>query len=347
MTIGYKSRKWQAVLTVSASGPEHSPLFEEQGRFYRPRMAADLRYTTADVDFFETHFGERNVDSGQQELHLRLRNPSKDQFAHALDDIEQWLGSFRRDPDWDGGGILFCFAGHGREGDGGLVLYDGVVAPSEIIARLASLTAAVSPPGRLRISTQLDSCHSGAFNTELLDACLDRHADFMMPFHLFASCLEDEFSYEESSLGHGIFTYCFSVREAVLGSLAARAIQPDNTYGPSLAIAKGELGCALLTSGAQNPVVYWNGGRCIEVSGQRVALFQQDDEYIGLDEMRTQANRARDRVLEVIRPMRPDVIAKAIGSDAEMRATIHDTIKFLLDPTEWLHGMGTPSEDGN
>lgn len=56
MPIGYKSRKWQAVLTVSSSGPEFSPVLDHGGRFLKPRMAADLSYTTADVDFLESYF---------------------------------------------------------------------------------------------------------------------------------------------------------------------------------------------------------------------------------------------------------------------------------------------------
>lgn len=47
-----KARRWQATVTVSASGPEYSPQFEESGAAFRlPRMAANLLYTTAEVDF--------------------------------------------------------------------------------------------------------------------------------------------------------------------------------------------------------------------------------------------------------------------------------------------------------
>src|SRR5215216_6098633 len=77
MPVGYKRRKWQAVLTVSASGPEFSPVLDEGGRFYKPRMAADLRYTTADVDFVEKRFQNGDYDSGEHEFHLRLRNPTQ------------------------------------------------------------------------------------------------------------------------------------------------------------------------------------------------------------------------------------------------------------------------------
>lgn len=331
MPVGYKHRKWQAVLTVSASGPEFSPILERGGRLYRPRMAADLRYTTADVNYLESHFRERNYDSGKEELHLRLREPTREQFFCALDDIKRWLGSFSRDPDWDGGGILFCYAGHGQQGNGALVLTDGTVSPNEFIDSLTSIANHASRPGRLRISMVLDSCHAGAFTTEILDGCFNRCNDLIVPFHLFASCMADEFAWEESGLGHGLFTYCFSVRNPTPGTLAATAIQPDNTFGPSLAIAGGELGCSLLTAGQQNPVVYWNGTGCLEVCRQRIGLFG-DDECMSLEEMRSWLRRERDRVVEVIKPMRRDILVGGRLSDENMRASIQETIQFILNP---------------
>jgi hypothetical protein len=331
MPIGYKHRKWQAVLTVSASGPEFSPVLERGGRFFRPRMAADLRYTTADVDYLESQFRKGNYDSGEEELHLRLRNPTREQFFRALGDIERWLGSFNGDPDWDGGGILFCFAGHGRQGDGALVLTDEAISPDEHIGSLTSIASNVSRPGRLRLSAVLDSCHSGAFATDILDSCFNKHRDLIVPFHVFASCMEDEFAWEESDLGHGLYTYCFSVSEPAAGALAATAIQPDNTFGPSLAIAGGELGCCLLSAGAQNPVVYWNGAGSLEVCGQHVNLFQ-DDECMSLEEMRSWLKDERDRVVDVIKPMRRDVSIGGQLSDDDMRASIQETIQFISNP---------------
>lgn len=332
MPIGYKRRKWQAVLTVSAGGPEFSPVLERGGRFFRPRMAADLRYTTADVDYLESHFREGDYDSGKEELHLRLQNPTREQFFRALDDIERWLGSFTGDPDWDGGSFLLCFAGHGQQGDGALVLSDGSISPDELISSLISIASNISRPGRLRIAAVLDSCHAGAFATEILDGCFNRYSDLVVPFHLFASCMDDEFAWEESGLGHGLFTYCFSVREPAPGALSATAIQPDNTFGPSLAIAGGELGCSLLTAGAQNPVVYWNGAGHLEVCGQLIDLFK-DDKRMGLEELRSCLRHERDRVVEVITPLRPDVSMRGRLSDGEMRASIQQTIQFILKPT--------------
>jgi hypothetical protein len=325
-----KRSKWLAFLTVSASGPEFSPLLEEMGHLRRTRMAADLRYTTADVDFLESNFKEPNYDSGEKEAHDRLRNPTRDQFFKSLRDVGPWLGGFRGEPVWDGGGFMLCFAGHGREGDGALVLEDGVVTPSALLDALAEIASEVSAPGRLGVSVALDSCHSAAFTTELLDSCFREHSDLLVPWMLFASCMEDEFALEESSLGHGMFTYVFSVQPSSPLSFGAKAIQPDNTFGPSLAIAGGELGCSHLTYGAQNPVTYWNAGVYLEICGRWVDIFD-DGDYVGLEEMRTRLKHHRDEVAEAIRRARPDVHFRGLPTDAENRASIRETIEMLSE----------------
>lgn len=326
-----KHRKWQAFLTVSASGPEFSPLLEEKGHFVRTRMAADLKYTTADVDFLESHFKEPNPDSGDKEAHGRLRNPTRDQFFDSLGNVGPWLGSFRGEPGWDGGGFMLCFAGHGREGDGALVLDDGVVTPSALVDALAEIAREVSAPGRLRVSIVLDSCHSAAFITEILDSCFREHSDLLSPWMLFASCMEDEFALEESSLGHGMFTYAFSLQPSSPLSFGAKAIQPDNTFGPSLAIAHGELGCSHLTAGAQNPVSYFNGTGVIEVCGRYIDLFEDRKytNYIGLEDMRERLKFHRDEIAEAIRRARPDIRFSGRSTDAERRAQIRETIDWL------------------
>ncbi len=303
MPVGLKRREWMAYLSVSASGPEFSPVYEQNRQLFRPRMAADLKYTTADVNFLEHHFEEPNFDSGKEEIHKRLRNPTREQFFQALFEIEVWLASFRNHPDWDGGGFQLCFAGHGQQDDGALVLEDGVVTPSDLLNVLTQIAEKVSPPGRLRLSTILDSCHSGAFITELLDSCFNKYSRLLVPFQVFASCMDDEFAWEESGLGHGLFTYCFSVREPYIGALSAEAIQPDNTFGPSLSIAGGELGCSLLTAGAQNPVTYSNGAGHLEVCNQYINLFENGN-CLSLGEMRSKLRNIRDDVVKVIRPMR-------------------------------------------
>lgn len=213
------------------------------------------------------------------------------------------------------------------------MLGDGVITPGDFVAALTSVADGVSRPGRLRVSAVLDSCHSAAFTTEFLDACFTSHRALIVPFHVYASCMEDEFAWEESGLGHGVFTYSFSVREPSLGALAAKAIQPDNAYGPSLAIAGGDLGCSFLTAGRQNPVRYWNGTGHLEVGSRDVDLFE-NDECMSLGEMRAWLRHERDRLVEVIRPARQDLEVGDISSDEEMRSLIHALITFLSNPME-------------
>ncbi len=78
MVIGYKHRLWEVFISVSASGPEYSEVFEQQGRHMRPRMTADLRYTTSDVDYLFTYFTKPELDRKcKDDLHLRLVNPTR------------------------------------------------------------------------------------------------------------------------------------------------------------------------------------------------------------------------------------------------------------------------------
>lgn len=329
-------------MSVSASGPEFSPTLEQEGRLSRPRMAADLRYTTADVNFLESHFKAPNYDSGLEETHHRLRNSTCEQFFKALDDVGSWLSNFRSNLNWDGGGFMINYAGHGRNGDGALVLEDGVVTAGDLIDSLTDIAREVSPPGRLRISAVLDSCHSGAFATELMDSCFREYDDLLVPWMVFASCMDDEVAWEESGLGHGMFTYCFSVREHSIGSFAAQAVQPDNTFGPSLAIARGELGCSLLTAGAQNPVVYYNGTGLLEVCGQSVDLFE-GDEYIGLWATRERLRQERNKVAAIIKPARPDLSINGIYADEEEeRATVRETIQSVEELKEFQKQIQDP-----
>ncbi len=291
-------------------------------------MAADLRYTTADVDYLESHFKDPNYDSGFEEAHYRLRNPTRERFLKTLHNVEPWLKNFREDPEWDGGGFMLCFAGHGREGDGAMVLEDGVVTPKDLVDALVAIASEVSPPGRLRVSAVLDSCHSGAFATELLDSCFREHSDLLVPWMVFASCMEDEFALEESTLGHGVFTYCFSANPLSPASFAAQSVQPDNTLGPSLAIASGKLGCSIITGGTQNPIGYFNGTGYLEVCRRDVNLFE-DGDYVGLEETRTRLRRHRDKVAKAIMLARPDLVVTERPTDEEQRTRIRGIIEML------------------
>jgi hypothetical protein len=202
---------------------------------------------------------------------------------------------------------------------------------NEFIESVCTVASRVSSPGRLRISAVLDSCHSGAWVTRLLHECFHGQVDLLVPFNLFASCMHDEFASEDSSLGHGIFTYCLSVQPSALGSYGAIGVLPDNSRGPSLALAVGERGCSFLTAGSQNPVAYWNGAGRLEVSQSGFSIVLEDDQVLTEDQMIEQLLRKREQVRSVMQAARPDLRVQTGMSDDEMRHSIKQTLEFIVN----------------
>lgn len=325
-----KHRRWEAFISVSASGPESSIKFETAGRFLRTRMAADLRYTTADVNFLYSHFREPESDRPRNDdLHIRLVNPSKAEVLAAIEQAGKWLLTHRDNADWDGGGLHFNYAGHGKENYGSLVLNTDIFHVDEFLESICSVATRMSSPQRLRISVVLDSCHSGAWVTRLLERCFNDKSDLIVPFNLFASCMHDEYAFEDSSIGHGLFTYCLSVQTVAPGSFGARAILPDNTFGPALAIAVGERGCSFLSAGAQNPVSYWNGAGFLEVSQSGFSVFADNGKTLTDNQMRGQLVLIRNKTRSLMRAARPDIFIETDISDEEMRLSIQNTLKTI------------------
>lgn len=323
MAIGFKHRQWEAFVSVSASGPEFSKVFERNGYLLRTRMAADLDYTTADVDYFYDHFTSPEPDRPRQEdKHIRLVNPSRKEVLNGLSDAMGWLGAFRDDPDWDGGGLHFNYAGHGAEPDGALVLGNETLSIDDFLNHVEPLAAKISPPGRLRLSVVLDSCHSGYWVTRILDSCFHERSNKLVPFNLFASCMYDEVAFEDSSLGHGLYTYCFSVQPDSIGAYGAQAVLPNNRFGPSLSVAAGERGCSLLSAGAQNPVAYWNGAGQLEVSQSSFSIETPSGELMKELEMSTTLVQLRDEVRATSRGARPELVVDYNANDESARHAI-------------------------
>ena len=271
-----KYRKWNAFLSVSSSGPDYSDVLAERGPKQRPRLAAKLAYALSDVDFSEEYWRQewqtvRDLDKAQEELHERLREPSRDEVLMAFENIGTWYRQRAILPDWDGGDLGFAFAGHGMAGDGSLCLKDGSISPDEFV----DILLALSHPGRnnrqLRLNLFLDCCHSGAFLLRVLSRVSGKLEDNLYLYTMLASCMPDENAWETDDLGHGLFTFCFSHRSTIDNMYIAEAILPDNTFGPSLQIAAGGYGCSIVSLGRQNPVEYMGDGTgSIEVCGRRV-----------------------------------------------------------------------------
>ena len=347
MVIGFKGRLWSSFLAVSAGGPEYSLDFEAADRLFRPRMAADLRHTKADADYFASHWQEPNYDSGVFENHARLADPGVAEFMTELGNVALWMAPHRVHSAWDGGSFQLTFAGHGREGDGALVLHDGVVSPIAFLDALDRIASQVSSPGRLRVSLLLDSCHSGAFLTQVLASTLTDYSSRLVPWNLAAACMHDEFAYEDSSLGHGIYTYCSSVRSHSLGSQGALAVQANNAMGSSLSLAFGVSGCALITAGRQNPVEYYNGARHLGVCYRDFSVLSDSDTCMDVSEMRARLTKIRDEYSAVVAQLRPGFTGAVHLSDDDMRRSIREDLEFirahqLRAPGESRAGVGRP-----
>ena len=106
-----------------------------------------------------------------------------------------------------------------------------------------------------------------------------------------------------------------------------RAVQPDNSLGPSNRLKEGALGCSLLTGGRQNPVTFmdyeWS------VCGSRIAVDPFDRQQVERELV-----NARDRLRGYIEPIAqlfPSPIPD-VRSDAEMAEIINqERTRFGLE----------------
>jgi hypothetical protein len=336
-TPGYKRRCWQAFIYVSASGPEFNPEFENHGYTLRPRLAADLRYTTADVEFMSQWWSEPHYDSGAcGEFHApQLKNPSHADVLDAIRRAGEWLAGNSERDDWDGGHLTFTFAGHGRDSDGALVLTDGLLTAEEFTLAIVSVAQQWSSSKvRLRLVMQLDSCYSGAFLLRVLHAVISEHDRLVVPYYLAAAAMPDEVSWEESTLGHGVFTYCESIHQRDDGppfAFGALAVQPDNTYGPSLFLARGAYGCALLTCGEQNPIVYSDYE--LQACGDAFSVFASEADTsnpIPELEMKERLLAIRDDFKRQLAPLRKGRSMRGQFTDDELKAENDRLLAFIL-----------------
>ena len=182
------------------------------------------------------------------------------------------------------------------------------------------------PGRRLRVTIVLDSCYSGAFLTDFLEGCLTTHSRELMPFACRASSMHDEVSWEESELGHGLYTYCASVRPARdnLATLAATAIQADNTRGPSLWVAEGAYGCAILTGGEQNPVEFdlYDLNAC----GESLTVSPVEGQPMRAGQMRFELAQIRDSFKKELAPFLRRRRMRGQQSDDEIRAEVRKIV---------------------
>ena len=129
----------------------------------------------------------------------------------------------------DDDNLLFYFSGHGTAATHGAYLYTADAHPTDPgldLAFLARLVQAHARPGRTT-TIILDCCHAGAMTfvttsggPSLLQPSNVKNSIPLLPEGnvLLAACRPNEFAYEDTGLGHGIFS--FHLIEALLGSAA-------------------------------------------------------------------------------------------------------------------------------
>ncbi len=268
-----KSRRWQANVSVAARGPGRDPDYRGLGEpvGVYPKFTARLEYTSADIAFLSSHW-RTAAYRAPVELHIDRYDCDHAAVVGGLREAQAFLEQASAEPDFDGGSLLFAYSGHGREGDGTLCLDDDTYfSAKDFIAACLDIQQSAPARGRLRLALLLDSCHSGAFLLRVLEAVLHEHDDKLVPDYLMASSMPDELSLEVPVLGHGLSTFCFSVRPVAPGSMIASGSGVGVTWG----IAAGAEGCALVSGGRQNPIVY--DAYELRVAGAVIPVYDGDD----------------------------------------------------------------------
>ena len=250
-----KQRRFQVYMAVSCSGPDGAPTRTNTFGTRRSRNAADLRFTTADCDWWHQHFRQPHYDTSDFEQHYRLVIASRAEIFETILAGGKYLSGFRSHPDWDGGQMTFIYAGHGSPGAGSWVCHDGVIGGATLAD---AVSQSVSPSRRrCRIDLVMDSCFSGAFFADLLSHSWDTRADRLFPCTALGAALSDELAWEFQEQGHGAFTYAFRGLPTPLGSNGEQPAKPDLRNGL----------VRVMTDGEQNGFEYENGSLTVFGAG--------------------------------------------------------------------------------
>jgi hypothetical protein len=183
-----------------------------------PGTENDLSYTDDDA---EDVYAALINDGGFQAANVRLRLDSDATSANMQSDIASWLASTVGPNDL----VVFFFSGHGSRGGGTeyLVTYDGLVADVTLDTWLDTLASQ-------QVVAMIDACHSGGFIALLATGSLPEDTrckclpprdgvprdvardafikDVNQPGRVvLTASAADEYSWESSSFGHGVFTY--------------------------------------------------------------------------------------------------------------------------------------------
>lgn len=263
-----KQRNWEAYVSVAASGSDGAS--PQYGHAY-PKEFAQLKYTSKDVDYWagwwEQSWGPAHT------LHEVRHEADYTSVTAALDDVGRWLCEASVNPDFDGGSIVFCYSGHGRENDGALSLNQGTCFDADdFVNACLEIQQACLGDRRLRIGLILDSCYSGAFLLNALETLLHEHGDRLYPDYFYAACMPDEQAWELPAVEHGLATHSRILQAA--RDFDEHLFWPFAAGDDSLPIRDlivGERGCAYVTAAAQNPVIF--GEYDLQVGQEKIEVW--------------------------------------------------------------------------
>lgn len=240
-----KNRRYISHLSLSCSGPDKATTKTGPTGVIQRRDSANLEFTTADVDWLQSHFMKPRPDSAKVEKYFPCVNPQKADFLRTIDQAIAYLSQYRSNPDWDGGGIVIVYAGHGTEPTGAIVFSDALLEPEELARYLARRTP--KSHRRLRVDLFFDSCFASAFIAYFLAHTWNELDEFLFPCTLFAAALPGEYAWETPTLRHGVFTHAYKT-EIEWNPL--RPIEPQRLF---------TAGVSYITDGEQHSLEYENG----------------------------------------------------------------------------------------
>ena len=117
-------------------------------------------------------------------------NPQKADFLRTIDEAIAHLAQYRSNLDWDGGGLILVYAGHGTEHTGAIVFPNNELLEPEELARYLARRMPKSHR-RLRVDLFFDSCFASVFVAHFLAYAWSELEDFLFPCTFFAADCEN------------------------------------------------------------------------------------------------------------------------------------------------------------
>lgn len=272
-----KARNYKLYLSVSCGVTDKINREYFKSKLYE-KDSCDLRYTTADCDFFYNSLKEHHYDTGVKEKHVRLQNPTVEELKYALKEGVNYLNQFSEEENWCGGEIIFIFSGHGVDESGAICLKDRIFSARDLAQIISE--ARVKNERRIRLNIILDSCYSGAFLINLIEEAWNNFTDEIFLCDMWSSSSFDEVSFEDEERQHGLFTYAWKSKQEVMDEIGG-ALHSMINYREKLKTVEE------LTEFMQNPIIYVNGG----LSQGNKMIYVNELEQISSDKIMLELKR--------------------------------------------------------